>query len=150
MEITKCPPFRRKVWAFRATIRVWSGWATSAKMTSTIAKEKRDSGYYKQGSRELPRASQQGLCSFTTRFLGLSCLQSYPPPHSLPPKHPKGGSRTRKSHHSSTPVVNQWLPPTLWPALGWAWGTQRRVRPGPCPRDPPGSGGRQTCHQKDK
>ena len=40
MEITKCPPLRRKVWAFRATIRVWSGWATSAKITSTIAREK--------------------------------------------------------------------------------------------------------------
>lgn len=36
MEITKWPPFFRKLCALRATILVWSGWATSAKMTSTI------------------------------------------------------------------------------------------------------------------
>lgn len=36
IEMTKWPPFLRKLWALRATIRVWSGWATSAKITSTI------------------------------------------------------------------------------------------------------------------
>ncbi len=35
MEITACPPFLRKCCAFRATIRAWSGCATSAKITST-------------------------------------------------------------------------------------------------------------------
>lgn len=39
MEITKCPPFFRKLWAFKATILVWSGWATSAKITSTMPRE---------------------------------------------------------------------------------------------------------------
>lgn len=42
MEMTKCPPFFRKLWAFSATILVWSGWATSAKMTSTIPKKTRE------------------------------------------------------------------------------------------------------------
>jgi hypothetical protein len=35
IETTTWPPFFRKWWALRATIRAWSGWATSAKMTST-------------------------------------------------------------------------------------------------------------------
>lgn len=39
IEITKCPPFFRKLWAFKATILVWSGWATSANMTSTMPVE---------------------------------------------------------------------------------------------------------------
>ena len=45
MEMTKCPPFFRKLWAFSATILVWSGWATSAKMTSTIPKKTRKPFY---------------------------------------------------------------------------------------------------------
>lgn len=36
MEMTMAPPFLRKWCALRAMIRAWSGWATSAKMTSTI------------------------------------------------------------------------------------------------------------------
>lgn len=36
MEITKWPPFFRKLCALRATIRDWSGCATSAKITSTM------------------------------------------------------------------------------------------------------------------
>lgn len=36
--MTKCPPFLRKLWALIATIRAWSGWATSAKIVSTIPK----------------------------------------------------------------------------------------------------------------
>lgn len=35
-DITKCPPFFRKECAFIATIRAWSGCATSAKTVSTI------------------------------------------------------------------------------------------------------------------
>lgn len=42
MEITKCPPFFRKLWAFKATILVWSGWATSAKITSTMPRKEQD------------------------------------------------------------------------------------------------------------
>lgn len=45
IEITKCPPFFRKWWAFKATILVWSGWATSAKMTSTMPKRKGKTEY---------------------------------------------------------------------------------------------------------
>lgn len=40
IEITKCPPFFRKLWAFKATILVWSGWATSANITSTMPRER--------------------------------------------------------------------------------------------------------------
>lgn len=40
MEITKLPLFFRKWCAFNATIRAWSGWATSAKMVSTKPEQK--------------------------------------------------------------------------------------------------------------
>ena len=36
MEITQCPPSFRKYFAFRPTMRAWSGCATSAKIVSTI------------------------------------------------------------------------------------------------------------------
>lgn len=72
------------------------------------------------------------------------------PPVSLPTTHPPSKAPQRWGQNPDTSLIHSsckaWLPPTLWPALGWAWGTQRRVRP--CPRDAPGSGGRQTCHQK--
>lgn len=83
MEITKCPPLRRKVWAFRATIRVWSGWATSAKITSTIAKEK-GAAVTSWSDRDHPRPSQ-GPMPITSRFLGDSpCLQFHSPPPLVP------------------------------------------------------------------
>ena len=34
--MTKCPPFFKKLCALIATIRAWSGWATSANIVSTI------------------------------------------------------------------------------------------------------------------
>lgn len=40
IDMTKCPPFLRKLWALIATIRAWSGWATSAKIVSTIPRRK--------------------------------------------------------------------------------------------------------------
>ena len=40
IEITKCPSFFRKLCALMATIRAWSGWATSAKIQSTIPAKK--------------------------------------------------------------------------------------------------------------
>ncbi len=41
IEITACPPFFRNWCALSATIRAWSGCATSAKMTSTIGRSTR-------------------------------------------------------------------------------------------------------------
>lgn len=44
IDITKCPPFFRKLWAFKATILVWSGWATSANTTSTMPEKEQTTG----------------------------------------------------------------------------------------------------------
>ena len=38
--MTTCPSFLRKWWALIATIRAWSGWATSANIVSTIPDNK--------------------------------------------------------------------------------------------------------------
>lgn len=143
MEITKCPPLRRKVWAFRATIRVWSGWATSAKITSTIAREKEVAvkSWVHWSSQLLPgRLQIPG---------SLPCFQSHfhpvvPLPSTVPPR-----CVQNQSHHSLRPLITHGYH-LLCAQPQPVRGGQRWVKPWPHPRRRSQAWvrGRQTRHQK--
>ena len=152
MEITKCPPLRRKVWAFRATIRVWSGWATSAKITSTIAREKQV--VVKSWIQRIFPAPPMGPApqhqQVPGRVFPASSLTS-PPLIPLPPQCPQDGSKTH-SHttHSFIPLVNRvatYSVASPGPGVGDRETSQTRTLPSRRSRV---WGGRQTRHQKDK